>query len=140
MEFVHTNGISTIAYIKIQGTCVRACEKSSDFPAEPLAVSKKSLVYSMILRRRRPTDCILQVPDHQETGREKFFNPMSQARKKQSRHRETDCISHVSRHRETSWIKFQSGFNLSRLASLVILPTHAMLWWNNLQVSQEKNT
>ena len=35
---------------------------------------------------------VLNVPDHQETGRAKFFNAMSQARKTEARHRATDCI------------------------------------------------
>ena len=45
----------------------------------------------MTLRRRRATDCKPQKPDDQETGREKIFNPMSQATKTQARRRATDC-------------------------------------------------
>ena len=84
---------------------------------------KKSLVNPMNVRRRRATDCIFQVPAHQESGREKFFNPVDQARRTQARHGATDCISQVSRQRETGRIKFQSGFNLSQKASLVNPPT-----------------
>ena len=73
----------------------------------------------MTLRRRRATDCKFQVPDDQETSREKFFNRVSQARRTHARHRATDCISQVSRHWETGRIKFRSGFDFSRRASLV---------------------
>ena len=45
---------------------------------------------------------VLNVPDHQETGRAKFFNAMSLAWKTHARHRATDCISQVSRHRDRS--------------------------------------
>ena len=55
----------------------------------------------------------IQVPGHQETGREKFFNPTSQDRRAQARHRAADCMSQVSRHRETDRVRFQNGFNLS---------------------------
>ena len=60
----------------------------------------KILEDSMSLRKRGATDCESQVPNHQETSRETFFNPMSQARRTQARHRATDCISLVSRHWE----------------------------------------
>ena len=65
------------------------------------------------------TDREFQGPDHNETVREKFLNPISQARRTQVRNRATDCISQVSRHWETGRTRFQSGFNLSKKASLV---------------------
>ena len=36
----------------------------------------------MTLRRRRATDWRPQVPDHQETGRVKFFNPGGESQEK----------------------------------------------------------
>ena len=53
-------------------------------------------------------------PDHQETGRDKFFNPMTQVRRIQARHRATDCALQVLRHRETGRVRFQNGFNLAK--------------------------
>ena len=53
----------------------------------------------------------------------------------------TNVICHASyqaKHRATSRIKFQSGFNLAKNASLLNLPTHTMSRWNNLQVSKKK--
>ena len=85
---------------------------------------QKSFEYLMTIRKRRGTDCKFQVPNHQVTGHEKFFNSMSQARIPQTKHRATECNSKVSKHRETSRMECQSGFNLSKKkkkkASLVI--------------------
>ena len=53
------------------------------------------------------------VPEHQETGREKFLNPMSQATRIQVRRLVTDCISQVFRPQEPSRTRFQSGSNIS---------------------------
>ena len=60
----------------------------------------------------------LQIPAHQDAGREKFFNPMSQARRTQARHRPI-ALSQVTRHRETGHDKgperlqpFKEGFSV----------------------------
>ena len=73
----------------------------------------------MYHRRRRATDWNSRVPDHHAPGREKFFNPTSQARRTQPRHRATDCVSQMSRHPETRRTRFQEGFNFSKKAFLV---------------------
>ena len=90
-----------------------------------VAVSKKNLENPMTFRRRWATDCNLQLPDHQKTGREKFFNPVSEARRTKVRHRATDCTSHVPRDWDTDRIMFQNGFNnFSKKASLVDPMSH----------------
>ena len=94
-------------------------KKSSQRSMCQLWQFQKSFEYLMTIRKRRGTDCKFQVPNHQETGHEKFFNSMSQARIPQTKHRATECNSKVSKHRETSRMECQSGFNLSKKASLV---------------------
>ena len=71
---------------------------------------QKNLVHPKDLRRRRGTECKLQVPGHQETGREKFFNPVLRARKIHARHRATENNSQV--HQETCRIVLQICLNL----------------------------
>ena len=71
----------------------------------PLVAVSKELGVLDVPRRRWWSDCESQVPEHQETGREKFLNPMSEARRIQARHRVTDCMSQVSRHREIGRIR-----------------------------------
>ena len=82
-------------------------------------------------RTRRATDFNFQVPDHQEIGREKFFNPMSQSRRTQARHRPMA----LPRCPGTGRIEILSGFNLSRKASLA---NHTMSWWNNLKLCAKR--
>ena len=50
----------------------------------PIVVVSNEAVFPMTVGRRRATGCKFQVPDRQETGREKLFNPMSQARRVQA--------------------------------------------------------
>ena len=63
---------------------------------------------------------------------------MPQAMRNQARHWATDCILQVSRHWETGRIRFRKGFNFSKKAPLVNLPTHTMWWWNKLWLSQKR--
>ena len=44
----------------------------------------KDFLFPTFQHRRRATDCGSQVPQHQETGREQFFNPMTHARRIQT--------------------------------------------------------
>ena len=102
------------------------CKSENHVPL--LAVSEEPRFHPMTLRRR-------WAPRAPGEVRNKFFNPMSQAKRTQARHRVTDCVSHVSRHRETGRIRFEDGFNLSKKASLVnlpppslpLLPTHTVV-------------
>ena len=112
--------------------------KSEDH--ERIVAVSKSLVCPMTFRRRRATDCKLQVPDHQQTGREKFVNPVLQARRTQARCRATDCISHVSRHRETVALRFQSGFKLSKKACLMMRPISHNVAMEQPTSEPKKNT
>ena len=80
--------------------------------------SLKKNVHPMSFRKRRATGYKPKVPDHQESGREKFCNAMCKAGRIQAMHRATDCISEVSRHQETGRTRFQSGFNFAKEACL----------------------
>ena len=75
-------------------------------------VSDLDVFVTMMLLEDLPA-VLSQVPEHQETDREKFLNPMSQARRIQVRHLVTDCISQVFRPQQPSRTSFQSGSNIS---------------------------
>ena len=59
----------------------------------------------------------LEIPGASASGREKFFNPMFQARRTQARLRET-----------TSRTRFQSGSTFQRRPVWCTSPTHTMSW------------
>ena len=108
------------------------CKSENQVPT----FAAKNLVHPMTLRRRRATDCKLQVPDHQETGSRKVLQSDVPSQEKPGQP-SGDRLHVPGVQAQGNWShQVPDWFSISQKASLAKSPTHTMSWWNDLKLSQ----